>query len=84
MKTAIDICKVTKTFGTFTALHSVSMSIMDNEFFTLLGPSGCGKTTLLKANPTFPKPVRLSPGCTRWRISDIEAWESAKAKPARN
>lgn len=28
---------------------------------------------------TFPKPVKLSPGCTRWRLSEIEAWEAAKA-----
>jgi predicted DNA-binding transcriptional regulator AlpA len=27
---------------------------------------------------TFPKPIKLSPGCTRWKLSDIEAWESAK------
>ncbi|MDR7126795.1 ABC transporter ATP-binding protein [Pseudotabrizicola sp. 4114] len=48
MQTAIDIRTVTKTYGTFTALKAVSLSIMDNEFFTLLGPSGCGKTTLLR------------------------------------
>ena len=30
-------------------------------------------------DPTFPKPVKLSPGCARWRLSDIEAWEAAKA-----
>ncbi|MFN7223023.1 MAG: ABC transporter ATP-binding protein [Paracoccaceae bacterium] len=48
MSAAIDIRSVTKTYGTFTALHSVSLSILDNEFFTLLGPSGCGKTTLLR------------------------------------
>ncbi len=24
----------------------------------------------------FPKPVKLSPGCTRWRVSEIQAWES--------
>lgn len=26
----------------------------------------------------FPKPVRLSPGCTRWRESDIQAWEETR------
>lgn len=24
----------------------------------------------------IPKPVKLSPGCTRWRISDLEAVEA--------
>jgi len=26
----------------------------------------------------FPKPVKLSPGCTRWKLSDIEKWEADK------
>jgi len=45
---AIEIERAVKRYGTFTALHGVSLSIADNEFFTLLGPSGCGKTTLLR------------------------------------
>lgn len=36
----------------------------------------------VKSDPTFPKPVSLTPGCTRWRLSEIEAWESLKAKPS--
>ena len=48
MSIAIDIRSAVKRYGTFTALHGVSLSILDNEFFTLLGPSGCGKTTLLR------------------------------------
>ena len=48
MSVAVDIREVTKDFGSFTALHGVSLSIEDNAFFTLLGPSGCGKTTLLR------------------------------------
>ena len=23
----------------------------------------------------FPHPVKLSPGCSRWRLTDIERWE---------
>ena len=23
----------------------------------------------------FPQPVKLSPGCTRWKIADVENWE---------
>lgn len=36
----------------------------------------------LREDPTFPKPVRLTPGCVRWKLSDIEAWEAAKAASA--
>ena len=45
---AVEIRRVGKRFGSVTALKSASLSIRDNEFFTLLGPSGCGKTTLLR------------------------------------
>ncbi|MBG21063.1 MAG: spermidine/putrescine ABC transporter ATP-binding protein [Rhizobiales bacterium] len=45
---AIDVRDVVKRYGDFTALKRISISIHDNEFFTLLGPSGCGKTTLLR------------------------------------
>lgn len=27
----------------------------------------------------FPRPVRLGPNCTRWRSSDVEAWEAERA-----
>lgn len=26
----------------------------------------------------FPKPVRLSPGCVRWRESDLAEWEATR------
>ena len=45
---AIDVRNAVKRYGSFTALQTISLSIRDNEFFTLLGPSGCGKTTLLR------------------------------------
>ncbi|TCT03130.1 spermidine/putrescine transport system ATP-binding protein [Tepidamorphus gemmatus] len=47
-KEAIGIRNAVKRYGGFTALKGVTLSIADNEFFTLLGPSGCGKTTLLR------------------------------------
>ncbi len=48
MQSAVDVERVSKDFGRTTVLHDVSLTIADNEFFTLLGPSGCGKTTLLR------------------------------------
>ncbi len=45
----LRIVDITKNFGDFTALDSVSIDIHDGEFVCFLGPSGCGKTTLLRA-----------------------------------
>lgn len=50
---AVQIDNVIKRYGTVTALHGVSLDILENEFFTLLGPSGCGKTTLLRSIAGF-------------------------------
>lgn len=30
--------------------------------------------------PDFPKPVKLSPGCTRWRLADLKQWEAERAE----
>jgi prophage regulatory protein len=27
----------------------------------------------------FPKPIKLSPGCSRWRVADLEKWEAEQA-----
>lgn len=35
-----------------------------------------------KTDPAFPKPVNLTPGCTRWRLSEIAAWEAARKSVA--
>lgn len=35
-----------------------------------------------KTDPTFPRPVQLSPGCVRFLLTDLEKWEAAKAADA--
>lgn len=39
---------VSKTFGDFTAVHPLDLSVPEGSFFALLGASGCGKTTTLR------------------------------------
>ncbi len=53
----IRIDKVTKKFGDFTAVDSVSLDIFKGELFALLGGSGCGKTTLLRMLAGFEIPT---------------------------
>ncbi len=61
-KAAIEAVGVSKVFqsagqDSLRALDHVSVSIRENEFFTLLGPSGCGKTTLLRLIAGFDFPT---------------------------
>lgn len=44
---AIEIRNINKSYGALKALHDVSLSIREGEFFGLLGPNGAGKTTLI-------------------------------------
>ncbi len=47
-KTVIVADKLTKKFGSFTAVHQISFEVPKGEIFGLLGPNGAGKTTAFK------------------------------------
>ncbi|MEF9985937.1 MAG: ATP-binding cassette domain-containing protein [Bacteroidales bacterium] len=44
----ITCSNITKKFGDYTALNSVSFDIPQGQIFGLLGPNGAGKTTLIR------------------------------------
>ena len=46
--TGVRTEKLSKRFGSTTALSDVDLDIAPGELFFLLGPSGCGKSTLLR------------------------------------
>lgn len=44
----IEVKNVSKTYPNLEVLSSLSFSVREGEFVSILGPSGCGKSTLLK------------------------------------
>ncbi|SED51665.1 iron(III) transport system ATP-binding protein/putative spermidine/putrescine transport system ATP-binding protein [Rhizobiales bacterium GAS188] len=60
---SITIDRVCRSYGSVQAVHDISLTIGDGEFFTLLGPSGCGKTTLLRMVAGF---AELEAGAIRF------------------
>jgi sulfate transport system ATP-binding protein len=53
---AITVQRVTKRFGSFVALDSVSVAIPSGSLTGLLGPSGSGKSTLLRVVAGLERP----------------------------
>ena len=53
---AIDIQRLSKSFGRVRALDAVSFSVGKGELFGLIGPDGAGKTTLFRLLTTLLTP----------------------------
>jgi len=62
----LKLVNLTKSFGDFTAVDDLTLTIPEGSFFALLGPSGCGKTTTLRmiAGLEDPTSGKISIGST--------------------
>lgn len=56
MEPIIEICSLSKNYGDFSALNSISLSIEKGTIFGLLGPNGAGKSTLIKVLSCHSRP----------------------------
>lgn len=52
----VEISNVTKSYGSTTAVDSISFNVKKGEIFGLLGPNGAGKTTTLECLEGLRKP----------------------------
>jgi ABC-2 type transport system ATP-binding protein len=53
----VEVEKLTKRFGDFTAVDALSFSVEHGEIFGLLGPNGAGKSTLIRMLTTLVPPT---------------------------
>jgi iron(III) transport system ATP-binding protein len=56
MTYALEVSKLSKTYGSAVALRDATFTLRSGQFLTLLGPSGCGKTTTLRLIAGFEPP----------------------------
>ena len=56
-KTAIQVTKLRKEYGTLVAVNDISFSVKKGEVFAFLGPNGAGKTTTVEMIESIRKPT---------------------------
>ena len=85
MTQAISLDRVTKRYGTTTALRELSLSVERGEMFGLIGPDGAGKTTairlmcgLLKADSGAIRILGLDPVREHRRLTDSAGYLSQR------
>ncbi|MFE0100957.1 ABC transporter ATP-binding protein [Streptomyces sp. NPDC059009] len=64
----VRLTGISKTYGSFTAVHPLDLTVPQGSFFALLGASGCGKTTTLRMIAGLEEP---SSGTVRLGDQDV-------------
>jgi heme exporter protein A len=66
---AIEVRRLTKSFGHHVALRGVDLRVAEGEFLALFGPNGAGKTTLIRIVASLTRPTA---GTVRLRGQDLD------------
>ncbi|MFF9219260.1 ABC transporter ATP-binding protein [Streptomyces viridosporus] len=66
----VRLTGISKTYGAFTAVHPLDLTVPEGSFFALLGASGCGKTTTLRMIAGLEEPTS---GTVRLGDQDVTA-----------
>jgi ABC-2 type transport system ATP-binding protein len=65
---AIEVSRIVKKYGDFTAVDDVSFQVKEGEIFGLLGPNGAGKSTLIRMMTTL---IPITAGSARVAGFDV-------------
>ncbi len=65
---AIEVARIVKRYGEFTAVDDVSFAVKEGEIFGLLGPNGAGKSTLIRMMTTL---ISITAGWARVAGHDV-------------
>jgi multiple sugar transport system ATP-binding protein len=71
----VRLDRISKKFGSHTALNNLDLDIPDGEFFVLLGPTGAGKTTTLRLIAGLDSP---NSGGISIDDQDVSGWSAAE------
>jgi prophage regulatory protein len=52
--------------------------VSDKEAAIRFNVTRCTIRKWVRVNPEFPRPIRLSEGCTRWRVEDLDAFAMSR------
>ena len=66
---AIEVERIVKKYGDFTAVNDVSFDVKEGEIFGLLGPNGAGKSTLIRMMTTL---IPITAGTARVAGHDVQ------------
>jgi ABC-2 type transport system ATP-binding protein len=73
---ALEIDRLVKRYGDFTAVDGISFAVPEGEFFGLLGPNGAGKTTTISAIVAL---AGITSGAIRLFGHDVQTdWREAR------